>query len=123
MRRGFEGVIIWDIKYNTSRLIKLAPLSSLNKVNPQPEKFGQCRLTEVLIRGSCPPVCGGMDTFPFVYPHVLGECQIQPAEPDELGLMPQGSDHSSTVFFYPRDKHRSDREDRVAAIRTVYQST
>lgn len=64
-----------------------------------------------------------MDTFPLVYPHVLGECQIQPAEPDELGLMPQGGDHSSTVFIYPCDKHRSDREDRVAAICAVYQST
>jgi hypothetical protein len=112
MRTGFEGVNI--LGHQIHQDLSNPPHRRPSVRSTHSPKIGQCRLTEVLILGSC-PVCDG-DTFPLVYPHVLGEGQIQPAEPDELGLMPQGGDHSSTVFFYPCDKHRSDREDRVAVI-------
>jgi alpha-glucuronidase len=63
-----------------------------------------------------------MDTFPLVYPHVLGECHIQPAKPDALGLMSQGGNYSLVIFLYPCDKDWSDREDRVASICAAYQN-
>ena len=63
-----------------------------------------------------------MYTFPLVYPHVLGEYHIQPAEPDALGLMSQGSNYSLAIFLYPCDKDWSDREDRVASVCAAYQN-
>ena len=51
----------------------------------------------------------------FLYP-LSGECHIQPAEPEALGLMSQGSDYSLAIFLYPCDKDWLEREDRVASL-------